>query len=140
MREWVWERLRDFGHDNRIGLLTGSLVPAQAYQKAQKLRALLRKDVLAAFQTYDALVIPTYGRQAVPLQEDPPITSKETASRLPFMRTNTFNCRTRRPFPCPAGSAEGGCPWASRLPDRPAERRWCSGWPMPTSRTPAGTP
>ena len=53
MKEWVRERLHDFGHDNRIGLLTGSLGPAQAYQKAQKLRALLREDVLAAFQTYD---------------------------------------------------------------------------------------
>ncbi len=67
MKQWVRERLHDFGHDNRIGLLTGSLVPAQAYQKAQKLRALLREDVLAAFRTYDVLVMPTSGRQAVPI-------------------------------------------------------------------------
>ena len=91
MKEWVRERLHDFGHDNRIGLLTGSLVPAQAYQKAQKLRAMLREDVLAAFRTYDVLVMPTSGRQAVPIQDDPPVTSRETSSRLPFMRTNTFN-------------------------------------------------
>ena len=79
MKQWVRERLHDFGHDNRIGLLTGSLVPAQAYQKAQKLRALLREDVLAAFQTYDVLVMPTSGRQAVPIQDDPPVTSRETS-------------------------------------------------------------
>ena len=66
MKEWVRERLHDFGHDNRIGLLTGSLVPAQAYQKSQKLRAMLREDVLAAFRTYDVLVMPTSGRQADP--------------------------------------------------------------------------
>ena len=34
MREWVRERLHDYGHNNRIGLLTGSIFPAQAYYKA----------------------------------------------------------------------------------------------------------
>ena len=77
MREWVRERIHDFGHDNRVGLLTGSLVPAAAYLKAQKLRTMLRNDVLAAFRTYDALIMPTSGRQAVPLIEDPPVTSKD---------------------------------------------------------------
>ena len=72
MKDWVRERIHDFGHDNRVGLLTGSLVPAQAYLKAQKLRTMLREDVLAAFRTYDVLVMPTSGRQAVPLTEDPP--------------------------------------------------------------------
>ena len=34
MKEWVRERLQDYGHNNRIGLLTGSIFPAQAYYKA----------------------------------------------------------------------------------------------------------
>ena len=110
MKEWVRERIHDFGHDNRIGLLTGSLVPAQAYYKAQKLRTLLRNDVLAAFRTYDALVMPTSGRQAVPLQEDPPVTSKETASRLPFMRTNTFNLSSAPAISVPCGFGGRGLP------------------------------
>ena len=110
MKDWVRERIHDFGHDNRIGLLTGSLVPAQAYYKAQKLRALLREDVLAAFRTYDALVMPTSGRQAVPLQEDPPVASKETASRLPFMRTNTFNLSSAPAISVPCGFGGRGLP------------------------------
>ena len=110
MKEWVRERIHDFGHDNRIGLLTGSLVPAQAYYKAQRLRALLREDVLAAFRTYDALVMPTSGRQAVPLQEDPPVASKETASRLPFMRTNTFNLSSAPAISVPCGFGGRGLP------------------------------
>ncbi len=110
MKEWVRERIHDFGHDNRIGLLTGSLVPAQAYYKAQKLRTLLRNDVLAAFRTYDALVMPTSGRQAVPLQEDPPVASKETASRLPFMRTNTFNLSSAPAISVPCGFGGRGLP------------------------------
>ena len=43
--EWVRKRLHDYGHANQIGLLTGSLIPGQAYQKAQKLRSLLRHQV-----------------------------------------------------------------------------------------------
>ena len=110
MKEWVRERIHDFGHDNRIGLLTGSLVPAQAYYKAQKLRTLLREDVLAAFRTYDALVMPTSGRQAVPLQDDPSVTSKETTSRLPFMRTNTFNLANAPAISVPCGFGGRGLP------------------------------
>ena len=110
MKEWVRERLHDFGHDNRIGLLTGSLVPAQAYQKAQKLRAMLREDVLAAFRTYDVLVMPTSGRQAVPIQDDPPVTSRGTSSRLPFMRTNTFNLASAPAISVPCGFGGRGLP------------------------------
>ena len=110
MREWVRDRIHDFGHDNRIGLLTGSLVPAQAYYKAQKLRTLLRNDVLAAFQSYDVLVMPTSGRQAVPIQDDPQVTSRETSSRLPFMRTNTFNLASAPAISVPCGFGGRGLP------------------------------
>ena len=110
MRDWVRERIHDFGHDNRIGLLTGSLVPAQAYYKAQKLRTLLRNEVLVAFETYDVLAMPTSGRQAVPLTEDPPVTSKETSSRLSFMRTNTFNLASSPAISVPCGFGGRGLP------------------------------
>ncbi|PON10267.1 Asp-tRNA(Asn)/Glu-tRNA(Gln) amidotransferase GatCAB subunit A, partial [Candidatus Entotheonella serta] len=51
-RQWMRERLHDYGHDNRIGLLTGSLLPAQAYEKAVRLRHLIRHQVLEALNTY----------------------------------------------------------------------------------------
>ena len=60
--EWVRERLQDFGHDNRIGLLVGSIIPAQVYYKAQKLRSMLRQQVHEALETYDVLVAPTSGK------------------------------------------------------------------------------
>ena len=119
MREWVRERLQDFGHDNRVGLLTGSLVPAQAYLKAQKLRTMLRNDVLAAFGAYDALVMPTSGRQAVPVTEDPPVTGKDTASRLPFMRTNTFNLASSPAISVPCGFGGQGLPVGLQIAGRP---------------------
>src|SRR5919109_3708205 len=63
-RELVRSRLREIGHDNRIGYLTGSVLPAQAYDKAQKLRSLLRQEVLQALEKVDVLVQPTAGRVA----------------------------------------------------------------------------
>ena len=118
-REWVRERLHDYGHDNKILLLTGSITPAQAYYKAQKLRSMVREQVLQAFETYDVLVAPTSGGVAVKLQEDPVVTSKEDTRRLPFMRTNTFNLASAPAVsvPCgfgnqdlPSGLQVGGCP------------------------------
>ena len=50
-KEWIRDHLSEYGHDNRIGLLTGSIVPAQAYYKAQQLRNILRDQVLQALQT-----------------------------------------------------------------------------------------
>jgi aspartyl-tRNA(Asn)/glutamyl-tRNA(Gln) amidotransferase subunit A len=109
-RDWVYNRLQDYGHDNRIGLLTGSLVPAQAYYKAQKLRTLLRQQVHDALRRYDALLMPTSGRVAPRLQDDQVITSKQTAGRLPFMRTNTFNLSSAPAVSVPCGFSSGGLP------------------------------
>lgn len=102
-KDWVRERLEDYGHDVRIQQLVGSILPAQAYYKAQKLRSLLREQVLAAFKTYDVLVTPTCGKPAQPVADDPPITSKETSARLPYLLTRLFNLAS-----CPAASIHCG--------------------------------
>jgi aspartyl-tRNA(Asn)/glutamyl-tRNA(Gln) amidotransferase subunit A len=103
-QEWVKNRLQDYGHDNRIGLLTGSIMPAQAYYKAQKLRSMLRQQVLEALEKYDVLISPTSGRVAPRLvQDDPAITGKETVGRLPFMLTNTFNLASAPAVSVPCG-------------------------------------
>ena len=120
MQDWVKNRIQDYGHDNRIGLLTGSLVPAQAYYKAQKLRILLRQQVQEALGSYDVLVSPTSGRTAVPrLEHDPVITSKETSGRLPFMRTNTYNLASSPAISVPCGFASNGLPVGLQIGSRP---------------------
>ena len=118
-REWVRERLHDYGHDNRILLLIGSIIPAQSYYKAQRLRSLLRQQVLEVFETYDVLVTPTSGGVAPRIQEDPLITSKETARRLPFMRTNTFNLASAPAVSVPCGFSAGNLPIGFQVGGRP---------------------
>ena len=118
-RDWIRERLQDYGHDNRVGLLAGSIVPAQAYAKAQKLRSMLRQEVLEALSTHDVLVAPTSGRVAPRLQDDQVVTGKDTASRLPFMRTNTFNLASSPAISVPCGFGSQGLPIGLQIASRP---------------------
>ena len=91
-RDWVKENLNEFGHGNRIGLLTGSIIPSSYYYKAQKLRELTRRQVLDALDAYDVLILPT-SKSCAPLVEgtDTEITSKEMAAALPPVMTRPFN-------------------------------------------------
>ena len=51
-RNLLLNHLQEIRHDNRIGYLTSSILPATAYYKAQKLRSLLRQEVLEALEKY----------------------------------------------------------------------------------------
>ena len=121
-RERIRDRLHDYGHDNRIGLLTGSIIPAQVYYKAQKLRSLLREQVLEALEKYDVLVLPTSGRTAPRVQEaDQVITSKKTALQLSFMRTSIFNLASNPAASVPCGFSADGLPIGLQIGGRPGE-------------------
>ena len=52
------DRLRDLDHNNQVRLLMGSVIPAKAYQKAMRLRDALRRQILAALDDVDALIMP----------------------------------------------------------------------------------
>ena len=117
--KWVRERLRDYGHDVRIQQLVGSILPAQAYYKAQKLRSMLRDQVLEAFESYDILVLPTSGRPAQPVEDDPPITSKETSGRLPYLLTRMFNLASSPAASVPCGFTASGLPIGLQIGARP---------------------
>jgi len=118
-QDWIKDQLQDYGHDVRILLLTGSLLPAQAYYKAQKLRTMLRQQVLDFLKKYDVLVLPTSGKSAQPLEQDPPITSKETASRLAFLFTRIFNLASCPAMSVPCGFDDRGMPVGLQIGARP---------------------
>ena len=118
-KDWIKDQLQDYGHDVRILLLTGSLLPAQAYYKAQKLRTMLRQQVLDSLEKYDVLVLPTSGKGAQPLEQDPPITSKETASRLAFLFTRIFNLARCPAMSVPCGFDDRGMPVGLQIGARP---------------------
>ena len=116
---WLKEHIQDYGHDVRNLLLTGSLIPAQAYYKAQQLRTMLRQQVLDSLEKYDVLVLPTAGKGAQPRVEDPPITSKESSSRLAFLFTRMFNLASCPAMSIPCGFDDRNMPVGLQLGTRP---------------------
>lgn len=119
MKEWVRERLQDYGHNNRIGLLTGSIFPAQAYYKAQKLRTMFRNQVHEALERYDVLVTPTSSVAAQPIVEDPVRTSKEDAAHLSYLQTRTFNMASAPAVSLNCGFSDEGLPIGLQIGGRP---------------------
>ncbi len=117
--EWIRERIHEYGHDDRILLLTGSILPAHYYYKAQKIRDMLRAQVLEALNQYDVLVLPTLGKSAQPVADDPVVTSKATASRLPYLLTRIFNSANCPAMSVPCGFDEGGLPIGLQIAGRP---------------------
>ena len=119
MKDWVRDRLQDYGHNNRIGLLTGSIFPAYAYQKAQKLRTMFRDQVHEALERYDVLVTPTASVAAQPIVEDPVRTSKEDAAPLTYLQTRTFNLASAPAVSIPCGLSDEGLPIGLQIGGRP---------------------
>ena len=114
--------LEELDHNNKIRFLTGSTLPAQAYYKAQKLRTLLREQVLSALEEFEVLVLPA-GISTAPLVESVPgIQSKEHAAnglagRISF--TGPFNLSSVPALSVPCGFSQAGLPMGMQIVGRP---------------------
>ena len=109
-REWIRQRLQDYGHNNRVALLTGSILPASAYYKVQKLRSLLRQQVHEVLEKYDVLVTPTSATPARRIADDPIVTSKANAFGSQFLFTRIFNLASAPAISVPCGFSSQGLP------------------------------
>ncbi len=118
-RDWIRDRLHDFGHSNQIGLLTGSIMPAQAYYKAQKLRELVRRQINEALDTYDVLILPTSKSCAPRLEDDPVIISKEMAAAMTLVMTRPFNLANAPALSINCGFNSQGLPIGLQIGGRP---------------------
>ena len=78
-RQTFEPHLSELDHNNKIRFLTGSSIPAQAYYKAQKVRTMLRRQILSALEEFDVLVLPSGVGAAPPVESVPGIQSKEHA-------------------------------------------------------------
>ncbi len=55
----IHEFLDRYDHNNQIRLLCGSILPAQAHQRANRLREVMRRQILDALEHVDVLIMPT---------------------------------------------------------------------------------
>ena len=109
-------------HNNKIRFLAGSVIPAQAYYKAQKVRAMLRQQILDALDKVDVLVLPTGPITAPPVESVPGIQSKEhalsgLAGRISY--TGPFNLAGTPALSVPCGFSAAGMPMALQIVGRP---------------------
>ena len=76
-KEGLADHLDQYDYNNRIRLLAGSIVPAQAYQRAFKARQALRQEILDALNRVDVLVMPTSSIPASLIPDHAGISSKQ---------------------------------------------------------------
>ena len=79
--EWLRQRPQEYHHNTRVAFTAGNLIPAQVYYKAQKLRALIRQEVLQVLNDVDVLVQPTSAGPAEVMTPERRVESKEQAKR-----------------------------------------------------------
>ncbi len=108
--------------NNQIRFLTGLVIPAQAYNKAQKVRALLRQEILSALDEVDVLALPAGIGAAPPVESVPGVQSKEQAlaglnARISF--TGPFNLAGVPAISVPCGFTASGLPLGIQIVGKP---------------------
>ncbi len=109
-------------HNNKYRFLTGAIIPAQAYYKAQKLRAILRQQILEALEQVDVLVLPGSHVTARPVESEPGLQSKEQiaagmAGRISF--TGPFNLAGVPALTLPCGFSSDNMPMGLQIVGKP---------------------
>lgn len=115
-------RIGEYDHNTRVRLLTAILTPAQALQKAQKVRTLIRQAVLEALEDVDVIVLPTSPTGAPLLPTEAGIKSQEDArSRISGVRnfTGAFNVANLPALSIPCGFTEDNLPLSLQLVGKP---------------------
>ena len=115
-------RITEYDHNTRVRLLTAILTPAQALNKAQKVRTLIRESVLEALDEVDIIVLPTSPTGAPLLPTEAGIKSQEDArSRISGVRnfTGAFNVANLPALSIPCGFTEDNLPLSLQLVGRP---------------------
>ena len=124
--EWLKTRPKDYDQNIRVRLLSGLLTPAQFYYKAQKLRALLRKQVLDVLERVDVLLLPATPTPPPKLPEGPGIKSKEEAAQnIPgmIMFTGPFNLASTPALVALCGFTSDDLPISMEIAGRPFDEK-----------------
>ena len=125
-RDGLAQRLDEYDYNNRIRLLAGSIVPAQAYQRALKARQALRQEILDALNRVDVLVMPTSSIPASLIPASAGISSKQEvldgyAGRRSF--TSPFNLASVPALSVPCGFTSNNLPIGLQIAGRPFDEQ-----------------
>ncbi len=122
--EWLRERPQDYHHNTRVSFSTANLIPAPVYYKAQKVRAMVRREVLGALEDVDVLIQPTSAAPAGVMSMDGTVASKQQAKQAlhrggytgPYSLTGTTAMSILCGF---SSEGDAGLPLALQIAGRP---------------------
>ena len=122
--EWLRERPQDYHFNTRVAFITGNIIPAQVYYKAQKLRAVARRQALDLLESVDVMIQPTSSGPAGKLDFTPGVGSKAAAARAlvegSFRGPYSLSGVPALSIPCGFTSdGEGALPLALQIAGRP---------------------
>ncbi|MCO5173411.1 MAG: amidase family protein [Trueperaceae bacterium] len=123
-RKWLLERYEDYDVNTRTNFLTGALLPAGALGQAQRMRALVARQVVSSLEEVDVLVGPT-ADAAFPLRPRDPLPLREevrASLRMPAMasgpQTRVFSLSGHPSLSVPCGFDPDGLPLGLQLATR----------------------
>ncbi len=119
---WMRERPADYGEDVRRLLEAGMLVSGVAYVRAQRARARMLAEALAALADHDVLAAPTSAVEAPPIGAGP-LFEQEASEADPIRDilrfTAPFDCTGQPALAIPTGLSDRGLPLSMQLIGRP---------------------
>jgi Asp-tRNA(Asn)/Glu-tRNA(Gln) amidotransferase A subunit family amidase len=121
--QWIRTQAEGYGADIRERMQLGLLVPATAYLKAQRMRAVLVRDLERILRDVDVLVTPTSAIPAPKLDAGPGEIGAPTGPMRSVLRrlTQLFNVTGSPAVTVPCGFSRDGLPIGLQLVGRPFE-------------------
>jgi aspartyl-tRNA(Asn)/glutamyl-tRNA(Gln) amidotransferase subunit A len=114
-RETVRDQPQNYGEGIRTRIYMGALVTAADFQRGQRLRARLRREIMALFEDVDALVFPGHASPAQRFEDIPMGQIVVPGSRY----TNVWNLLGLPAVVIPCGFSRDGLPVAIQIVGRP---------------------